>query len=33
MEVFPAYVDSKNVKNIKICPFLGFPILGRILGP
>jgi len=33
MEVFPAYFDSKNTKNIKICPFWGFPILDPISGP
>ena len=33
MEVFPAHLDRKFVKIIKIITVFGFPILGPILGP
>ena len=33
MEAFPAHVDRKFVKIIKIITVFGFPILGPISGP
>ena len=33
MEVFPAHLDRKFVKIIKIITICGFPILGPIFGP